>query len=60
VVPVTINNSWKIFRYGSFPFGIGSSLKFTVHTPIEIKGTVYNTLFEKTEKAIVEDIVGSL
>jgi 1-acyl-sn-glycerol-3-phosphate acyltransferase len=59
VVPVTINNSWKIFRYGPFPFGIGSSLKFTVHTPIEIKGTDYNTLFEQTEKAIVGEIVES-
>ena len=56
VVPVTINNSWKIFRYGSFPFGIGSSLKFTVHPPIEIKGTDYNSLFEQTVNAIVGDI----
>jgi len=59
VVPVTINNSWKIFRYGSFPLGIGSHLKFTIHPPIEAKGCDYNTLFEKTEKAIVEEIVGN-
>ena len=59
IVPVTINNSWKIFRYGPFPFGIGSSLKFTVHSPIEIKGSDYNTLFEETEKAIVGEIVES-
>jgi 1-acyl-sn-glycerol-3-phosphate acyltransferase len=57
VVPVTINNSWKIFRYGTFPFGIGSRLKFTIHPAIEIKGSDYNTLFEKTEKAIVGEIV---
>lgn len=56
VVPVTINNSWKIFRYGNFPFGIGCNLKFTVHAPIEVKGSDFNTLFTETEKAIVETI----
>jgi len=59
VVPVTINNSWKVFRYGSFPFGIGNHLKFTIHPPIEIKSCDYNTLFEKTEKAIVGEIIRS-
>jgi 1-acyl-sn-glycerol-3-phosphate acyltransferase len=57
IVPVTINNSWKVFRYGNFPLGIGSRLTFTVHPPIEVKAYDFNTLFEKTEKAIVEDIV---
>jgi 1-acyl-sn-glycerol-3-phosphate acyltransferase len=59
VVPVTINNSWKVFRYGSFPFGIGNCLEFTIHPPMEIKGCDYNTLFEKTERAIVGGIVNS-
>jgi len=60
VVPVTINNSWKVFRYGKFPLGIGNCLKFTIHPPMEVRGCDYNTLFEKTEKEIVGDIeVGS-
>lgn len=57
VVPVTINNSWKIFRYGSFPFGIGNRLKFIIHPPIEIKGCDFASLFERTEKAIVGEIL---
>ena len=57
VVPVTINNSWKLFRYGNFPLGIGSNLKFIVHTPIQVKGSDFNTIFAETEKAIVEEIV---
>ena len=57
VVPVTINNSWKVFRYRLFPFDIGNCLKFTIHPPIEIKGCDYKLLFEKTEKAIVGDIL---
>lgn len=57
VVPVTINNSWKVFRYGTFPLGISNCLKFTIHTPIAVSEFDYNTLFEKTEKAIVGDII---
>jgi 1-acyl-sn-glycerol-3-phosphate acyltransferase len=57
VVPVTINNSWKVFRYGSFPLGIGNRLKFTVHPPIKVSECDFNTLFEKTEQAIVADII---
>jgi len=57
VVPVTINNSWKIFQYGSFPLGLGCRLKFTVHTPLKVSECDFNTLFEKTEQAIVSGIV---
>ena len=38
LVPVTINNSWKMLRYGKFPYGLGSHLKFTVHPPLENTG----------------------
>lgn len=34
VVPVTINNSWKLLRYGKFPMGIGTHVNFLVHKPI--------------------------
>ncbi|MBJ7879749.1 lysophospholipid acyltransferase family protein [Gelidibacter salicanalis] len=36
VVPISINNSWKMLRYGKFPMGIGNHLKFTVHRPLKI------------------------
>lgn len=36
IVPVTINNSWKMLRYGKFPLGLGNHLKFTVHKPLEL------------------------
>ena len=56
VVPVTINNSWKVFRYGSFPLGLFNRITFTVHQPISVKENDFNTLFEQTEKAIVGGI----
>lgn len=36
IVPISINNSWKMLRYGKFPMGIGNHIKFTVHQPIKI------------------------
>ena len=53
VVPVTINNSWKMFRYGGFPLNMFIKVTFTVHEAIPVKGTDFNTLFEQAEKAIV-------
>ncbi|MDR3652778.1 MAG: lysophospholipid acyltransferase family protein [Paludibacter sp.] len=57
VVPVTINNSWKVFRYGNFPLGIGNRLRFIIHSPIAVKESDFNTLFKQTEKAIKDDII---
>lgn len=57
VVPVTINNSWKMFQYGSFPLGIGNNLTFTVQTPIKVSEYDFETLLEKTEQAIVSKII---
>lgn len=36
IVPITVNNSWKMLRYGKFPLGIGNHIKFTVHKPLKI------------------------
>lgn len=36
VVPITINNSWKILRYGKFPLALGSKVQFIVHEPLPI------------------------
>ena len=36
IVPLTVNNSWKMLRYGKFPMGLGNHITFTVHKPLEI------------------------
>lgn len=38
IVPISINNSWKMLRYGKFPNGIGNHLKFLVHQPVANEG----------------------
>ncbi|ESU29898.1 phospholipid/glycerol acyltransferase [Flavobacterium limnosediminis JC2902] len=56
VVPISINNSWKMIRYGQFPMGLGNRLQFTIHEPMAVKDYSFAELMEKTEKAVVEGI----
>lgn len=55
-VPVTIENSWKMTRYGQFPLGIGNRLKFTVHEPLKISEYSFEEIFEKTEKTVKNNL----
>ena len=56
VVPITINNSWKMLRYGKFPLGIGNHLKFKVHSPLKVSDYEPNVLIDKIEKQITDAI----
>lgn len=55
IVPISINNSWKMLRYGKFPNGIGNHITFHVHEPIEIKENL-DTLVLETEKVVISGI----
>lgn len=56
IVPISINNSWKLLRYGKFPMGIGCHLTFDVHKPIPNTGDP-DMLVEQTEAIIKKGIV---
>jgi 1-acyl-sn-glycerol-3-phosphate acyltransferase len=56
MVPVSINNSWKMVRWGSFPLGIGNKITVTIHDPIPVKDTSFPEIFEETEQAVVQGI----
>lgn len=56
IVPVTINNSWKVFKYGKFPLGLGSPITITTHQPIKIDSLPFDELIAQTEKVIKEHI----
>ncbi len=56
VVPITINNSWKMVKFGFFPVGLGNHLTFTVHKALAVKEHDFETIFAETEKAIVSAI----
>ncbi|OAZ03792.1 2-acyl-glycerophospho-ethanolamine acyltransferase [Flavobacterium succinicans] len=56
VVPITINNSWKMVRFGAFPMGLGNRLTFTIHEPMAVKDYAFEELIQKTEAAVVSKI----
>lgn len=56
VVPVSINNSWKMVKFGFFPVGLGNHLKFTAHKALAVKDYKFEELMEITEKAVKEGI----
>jgi 1-acyl-sn-glycerol-3-phosphate acyltransferase len=56
IVPITINNSWKLFRYGSFPMGLGVHLKLKVHQPIAANSEDPDSLVAQVERTITSDI----
>lgn len=56
IVPLTINNSWKVFKYGKFPLGVFSPITITTHQPIKIDSLPFDELIAQTEKVIKEHI----
>jgi len=51
IVPISINNSWKMLKYGKFPNGLGNHLTFEVHNPIENSGNL-DDMITQTEYAV--------
>ncbi len=56
VIPITINNSWKLLRYGKFPMGLGARIRFTVHNPIKVSDYESEELITVIEKQITATI----
>lgn len=52
IIPIAIENSWKIVRFGSFPLGTGLSLKWTVLPPIERSDKTPEEIVAEVEQAI--------
>ena len=56
IIPITINNSWKLSRYGSFPMGLGAKVDITVHTPVDYQNTDHKTCIADVEQTITDAI----
>lgn len=52
IVPVAIENSWKLVQYGSYPLSFGERLKWTVLNPIEPEGRNPEVIVLEAENAI--------
>ena len=56
VVPISINNSWKMVKFGFFPVGLGNHLTFVIHKPLKVSEFTFEEIIEKAETAVVEGI----
>ncbi|WP_293875806.1 lysophospholipid acyltransferase family protein [Flavobacterium sp.] len=56
VVPITINNSWKMVKFGAFPMGLGNNLQFIIHNPIAVAEFSFEEVMQKTENAVISKI----
>lgn len=56
VVPISINNSWKMVKFGTFPMGLGTKMEFIIHDAIPVKEYPFEELMQKTESAVVGSI----
>lgn len=56
IVPLTIQNSWKTVRYGTFPMGIGAHIKFKVHKPIEVGSASFEELISTIEECVTKSL----
>jgi len=57
IIPVTINNCWKLNKNGMFPLGVGIKITFEIHEPIKANSMEFDKLFEKVENQIKSTIV---
>jgi 1-acyl-sn-glycerol-3-phosphate acyltransferase len=52
LVPIAINNAWKMVRYGIYPLSTFEHLKFEILTPIEPNGRPADELVKQIEETI--------
>ncbi len=58
IVPISINNSWKLLRYGKFPMGLGCHLKFEVQAPIKNEGNP-DDIVAQVEASVKKGIISA-
>ena len=56
IVPITINDSWKVFKYGKFPLGMFNKITLETHQPIKIDSLPIDELLQKTEATLISKI----
>ena len=57
VLPITVNNSWKLQRYGMFPMPLGVHLKHQVHPAIKISDYTPEELIDLLEVTIKTKVI---
>ena len=56
IVPISINNSWKIVRHGLFPIGMNQKPTFIIGESFAVKDFSFEEIMQKTEQAILQNL----
>lgn len=56
VVPITLNNTWKITKWGKFPLYLGAKVSVEYHDPMKVSDYKFDELFAKTEEVVKSKI----
>lgn len=56
VIPVTVNNSWKLQRWGMFPIPIGTRVQHIAHPALKISDFSTEELIDKVEEIVTSKI----
>lgn len=54
IVPVSIENSWQLQKYGMFPLPLGVKIRFKVHQPIEANVHTFRQIYDHCLSEIEE------
>jgi len=57
IVPVSIQNSWRLQQWGIFPIPVGTKIKFKVHQPISGEGLNFRSVYEYCLNSINEELM---
>lgn len=57
ILPISINNSWKLQRFGMFPIPLGVRLNYTLHSAVKISDHPLDKLTDLIEEQINSSIV---
>lgn len=56
VLPISISNSWKLQRYGTFPIPLGVQVTFDVHPALKVSDYPVHNLINLVEQQITEKV----
>lgn len=56
VVPIAINNSWKVYKYGKFPLGMLNKITLESFEPIALKDADVDVVLTATEQVIKQHV----